>query len=43
MAAGPGLRTLGRGGGYILMASQGFENDVPPENIEAVYSVPRTV
>lgn len=37
------LRTLGRGGGYILMASQGFENDVPPENIEAVYSVPRTV
>ena len=26
-------------GGYILMASQSFESDVPPENIEAMYSV----
>jgi uroporphyrinogen decarboxylase len=30
---------LGDGGGYILMASQSFEGDVPPENIEALYSV----
>lgn len=28
-------------GGYILMASQCFEGDVPLENIEAVYSVKR--
>ena len=27
------------GGGYILMASQGFEGDVPLENIEAMYSI----
>ncbi len=33
---------LGRDGGYILMASQGFEGDVPVENIEAVYSVDRS-
>lgn len=26
-------------GGYILMASQGFEGDVPLENIEAMYSL----
>ncbi len=26
-------------GGYILMASQGFEGDVPVENIEAVYAL----
>ena len=31
-----------RQGGYILMASQGFEGDVPIENIEAVYSVDRS-
>lgn len=37
------METLGRGGGYILMASQAFETDVPLDNIEAVYSVPRTV
>lgn len=33
---------LGKDGGYILMASQGFEGDVPIENIEAVYSVDRS-
>lgn len=32
---------LGKDGGYILMASQAFEGDVPIENIEAVYSVER--
>ena len=32
----------GKDGGYILMASQGFEGDVPIENIEAVYSVDRS-
>lgn len=37
------METLGKGGGYILMASQGFEGDVPIENIEAVYSVDRVV
>jgi uroporphyrinogen decarboxylase len=31
------IGTLGAGGGYILMASQGFEGDVPLENIEALY------
>ncbi len=30
---------LGENGGYILMGSQGFEGDVPPENIEALYSI----
>lgn len=35
------IRTFGEHGGYILMASQGFEGDVPLENIEAVYSVSR--
>lgn len=29
---------LGENGGYILMASQAFEGDVPVENIEALYS-----
>lgn len=33
------IDTLGAGGGYILMASQGFEGDVPIENIEAMYSI----
>lgn len=37
------IRTLGQTNGYILMASQGFEGDVPTANIEAVYSVDRTV
>ncbi len=37
------IETLGTTNGYILMASQGFEGDVPLENIEAVYSVDRTV
>ena len=35
------IRTLGAGGGYILMASQSFEGDVPVENIEAVYTADR--
>lgn len=35
------IRILGKDGGYILMASQAFEGDVPIENIEAVYSVKR--
>ena len=34
------MRLLGDHG-YILMASQGFEGDVPEENIEAVYSADR--
>lgn len=33
------IDTLNVNGGYILMASQGFEGDVPVENIEAIYSV----
>ena len=33
------IDTLNVNGGYILMASQGFEGDVPIENIEAMYSV----
>lgn len=37
------METLGKDGGYILMASQGFENDVPIANIEAVYAVQRMV
>lgn len=28
---------LGKNGGYILMASQAFESDVPVENIDALY------
>lgn len=35
------INALHNNGGYILMASQAFETDVPVENIEAVYSVPR--
>lgn len=35
------MKTLGENGGYILMASQGFESDVPIENIEAVYTADR--
>ena len=30
-------------GGYILMASQAFEGDVPVANIEALYSADRRV
>lgn len=37
------IQTLGQNGGYILMASQGFEGDVPIENIEAVYRTPRII
>ncbi len=33
------ISTLGKDGGYILMASQSFESDVPVENILAMYSV----
>lgn len=36
------MQIFGQEGGYILMASQGFEGDVPIANIEAVYSVPRS-
>lgn len=32
------IDTLHVNGGYILMASQGFEGDVPIENIEAMYA-----
>lgn len=35
------MDTLHKEGGYVLMASQYFEGDVPIENIEAVYSVNR--
>lgn len=35
------METLHHDGGYILMASQAFEGDVPLENIEALYRVPR--
>jgi len=33
------IDTLNVDGGYILMASQSFEGDVPLENIEAMYSL----
>lgn len=33
------IDTLNVSGGYILMASQSFEGDIPIENIEALYSV----
>lgn len=33
------VNILGRKGGYILMASQTLEDDVPIENIEALFSV----
>jgi uroporphyrinogen decarboxylase len=36
------MRLLG-GSGYVLMASQSFEEDVPPENIDAVYRACRSV
>lgn len=36
------IKILNQGGGYILMASQAFEGDVPVENIEALYSVNRS-
>lgn len=35
------ISLLHNGGGYILMASQGFEPDVSTENIEAIYAVDR--
>lgn len=33
------VNTLGKDGGYILMSSQTLEDDVPIENIEALFSV----
>jgi len=35
------IEVLGRDGGYILMASQWFESDVPVENIDAIYNAKR--
>ena len=35
------IRTFHKDGGYILMASQVFESDIPIENIEAVYEAER--
>lgn len=35
------IDVLGKGGGYILMASQSFESDVPVANIDAVYRTAR--
>ena len=35
------MENLGKGGGYILMSSQGLEPDVPTENIEALFTVSR--
>ena len=35
------VRILGGSGGYILMASQAFEPDVPTANIEAIYAAER--
>ena len=37
------IDVLGKGGGYILMASQWFESDVPVENIDAIYKTNRYV
>ena len=37
------VRILGGSGGYILMASQAFEPDVPTANIEAIYAAERRV
>ena len=33
------IDVLGQNGGYILAPSQGLQNDVPVENVEALYSV----
>lgn len=35
------IEVLGEDGGYILMASQVFESDVPVENIDAIYKTRR--
>lgn len=35
------MEQLGKGGGYILMSSQGLEPDVPTANIEALFTVSR--
>ncbi|MEI8205891.1 MAG: uroporphyrinogen decarboxylase family protein [Kiritimatiellales bacterium] len=35
------IDVLGKGGGYILMASQCFESDVPVKNIDAIYRTAR--
>ena len=34
---------LGRGGGYILSAAHYIQNDVPTENILALFKTPRNV
>ena len=33
------VRALGANGGYILMASQALERDVPTENIDALFDM----
>lgn len=35
------MEQLGKGGGYILMSSQGLEPDVPTRNIEALFEADR--
>jgi len=37
------INILGRGGGYILSGSQGFESDIPVENIIAMYEEGRNL
>jgi uroporphyrinogen decarboxylase len=37
------IDVLAKGGGYILMASQWFESDVPVANIDAIYRTDRRV
>jgi len=35
------IKTMGRGGGYILAPGHNIQSDVPPENIEAMYVAAR--
>ena len=37
------MEQLGKGGGYILMSSQGLEPDVPTANIEALFTAGREI
>lgn len=37
------IQTLGGKGGYVLMSSQTLEDDVPVENIEALFTADRTL
>lgn len=37
------MEKLGKGGGYLLMSSQGLEPDVPTANIEALFTVSREI